>query len=409
MTFQTTISRLTGALAALPVLGLGALAEPQARVSGPVVHENIAVYFVHGPSAPGPVPQTLQEALAKGTVEVNETGNVQQLTIENKGAEAVFVQFGDIVKGGQQDRVLTVSLLIEPKSGVIPIGAYCVEQGRWSARGKEDVKRFALSEAIMPSREAKIAMAKPAAPRPEPRAILGAAREADQHRPAGPGATTGTPEQRSADIERLRGELRQLQGNERHVAGHGGSDGQSEVWRSVGVVQGMLSANLGASVASETSRTSLQLALEHGRLKEAQAAYLAALEPKGLEADDIIGVVIAVNGRFSNADVYPSNGHFRKMWPKLARSAATEALSVKQKPAGDKAAGGAAASAAAAPAVPPAIDAVTAFLAEAETGKPSERQLAGIARHETRDSDKALRIEAKSASGALVHRNYLAK
>ena len=31
------------------------------RLSGPVVHENLAIYFVHGPSAGGPVPLTLQE------------------------------------------------------------------------------------------------------------------------------------------------------------------------------------------------------------------------------------------------------------------------------------------------------------------------------------------------------------
>ena len=49
------------------------------------------------------------------------------------------MQSGDIVKGGQQDRVLTVSLMLPPKSGRIPIASFCVEQGRWPARGKEDV------------------------------------------------------------------------------------------------------------------------------------------------------------------------------------------------------------------------------------------------------------------------------
>ena len=40
------------------------------------MHENLAVYFLHGPSTPGPVPLTLAEALAKGKVRVIETGNV---------------------------------------------------------------------------------------------------------------------------------------------------------------------------------------------------------------------------------------------------------------------------------------------------------------------------------------------
>src|SRR4051794_18813278 len=46
------------------------------RVTGPVVHENLAIYLVHGKSAVGPVPLTLEDALTKGSVKVHETGNV---------------------------------------------------------------------------------------------------------------------------------------------------------------------------------------------------------------------------------------------------------------------------------------------------------------------------------------------
>src|SRR5205085_4151392 len=113
---------------------------------------------VHGPSAAGPVPLTLEEAMARKLVRVHETGNVNQLEIENLGNDEVFVQSGDIVKGGQQDRALTVSLILPPRSGRIPIASFCVEQGRWTARGKEDVKTFATASAVVPSREAKIAM-----------------------------------------------------------------------------------------------------------------------------------------------------------------------------------------------------------------------------------------------------------
>src|SRR6185295_3793079 len=128
------------------------------RVTGPVVHENLAIYLVHGKSAAGPMPLTLEEALAKGAVKVHETGNVNELQIENLGTSEVFVQSGDIVKGGQQDRVLSVSLMLPPKSGRINIASFCVEQGRWSARGKEDVKTFATASASVPSRKAKIAI-----------------------------------------------------------------------------------------------------------------------------------------------------------------------------------------------------------------------------------------------------------
>lgn len=94
-----------------------AWADPAPVISGPHVHENLAVYFVHGPSAAGPVPLTLQEALAKGSVRVIETGEVNELKVENTGEEDIFIQSGDIVKGGKQDRVLTMSFVLPPKSG----------------------------------------------------------------------------------------------------------------------------------------------------------------------------------------------------------------------------------------------------------------------------------------------------
>src|SRR5215467_11266653 len=86
------------------------------QVSGPLVHENLAVYFIHGKSAPGKVPLTLDEALARGAVQVRETGDVNQLEIENRGNDEVFVQSVDIVKGGRQDRTLMVSLVLPPHS-----------------------------------------------------------------------------------------------------------------------------------------------------------------------------------------------------------------------------------------------------------------------------------------------------
>ena len=163
MSMRSWAAALAAALATVPfALGPGARAEAP-RVSAAATHANVSVFLLRGQSAAGPVPLALAEALEKGAIDVHETGNVRELKIENKGAEPVFVQLGDIVKGGRQDRVLTVSLLLPPQSGLVPIGAYCVEQGRWSARGLEDARRFAASDALLPSREAKVAIARPLA------------------------------------------------------------------------------------------------------------------------------------------------------------------------------------------------------------------------------------------------------
>src|SRR5690606_1035393 len=84
---------------------------------------------------------------------------VNELKIENAGEKEVFIQAGDIVKGGRQDRVLTVSLVLPPRSGPVPVAAFCVEAGRWSARAGDSARHFTSASEAMPSRRALLAMA----------------------------------------------------------------------------------------------------------------------------------------------------------------------------------------------------------------------------------------------------------
>ena len=359
------------AAAALAMAGASsgtAFASEDTRISGPHVHENLAVYFVHGASAGGPVPLTLQEALAKGHVQVIETGRVNELQIENTGSEQVFIQAGDIVKGGKQDRVLTVSFLLPASSGRLPIASFCVEQGRWSARGKEDNARFSSAGEAMPSRSALLAMA---APPPEP-----------SQPQAGASPAGNSP----AVAMRVGRELDEV------------AKKQREVWDSVATTQRKLSRGLNAPVASPQSASSLQLALENEKLKDARIAYIGALQATGEKEADVVGYVVAINGKMSAANLYPSNALFRKMWDKQLAAVVTEAIG--ESPG---------AAPAVAPAPPPAPAAATEFLAEAEKGKTYERGVAAGTRQEVRDADKSLYNEARGADGKWIHRSYLAK
>jgi hypothetical protein len=318
------------------------------RLSGPAVHGNLAIYFVHGQSRGGPVPLTLAEALAKKTIEVREIGRVNELTIENIGNEEIFMQAGDIVKGGQQDRVIAVSLLLPPHSGALSITSFCVEQGRWSARGGEAVDKFSSANASLPSRAAKFDLA------------------------GLPASAAAAPDAASV------------------------SQRQQEIWKSVSDIQGRLANNLGAPVAAPRSRTSLQLALENGGLERAQADYVKALQPLGEKDDDIVGYVFAINGKINSADIYPSNGLFRKMWPKLLRASATEALGERNVPAEP----------------PPPVAAATSFLATPTDAQTIEKSATAQGHLEMRESTTALFTQAKPAAApdsAWVHRNYLAK
>ena len=346
----------TAPLVMFSLVGLGdAQTSGGVRVSAPIVHENLAIYFIHGKSAPGKAPLTLDEALAKGAVTVRETSNVNQLEIENLGAEEVFVQSGDIVKGGKQDRTLMVSLVLPPKSGSIPIASFCVEEGRWAARGREDAKNFATASASVPSREMKLAMKAP---------LPAAPPTADPIRPS-----------------RLSNSYANETGQR-----------QQQVWDNVRRTQAKLSDKVGAQVRSVQSASSLQLALENEKLIDAQKGYIDSLKAAGESSDDIIGFVFAVNGAINSADVYPSNGLFRKMWTKLLNASAIEAIGHKNEPN----------------VAPPSVEKVTTFLAQAEAGKASEKPLNAGVRLEIREADAAYYFETTRAGG-WVHRNYLAK
>ena len=270
------------------------------RISGPVVHENLAVYFVHGKSAPGKVPLTLEEAMAKGVVQVRETSNVNQLEIENLGDDEVFVQSGDIVKGGQQDRTLMVSLVLPPKSGRDPdrvvlrrAGPLVGARPRGCEEFRDRVRRRALAR--------------------------------DEARDEG--AAAGGPGRRTSSVDRRRAATVDRRRRDRRCA-------SSRCGRACARRRPSSTGSLGASVRSAQSASSLQLALENEKLIDAQKAYIKALKAAGESGDDIVGFVFAVNGKLNSADVYPSNGLFRKMWGKLLTASAIEAIGHKDEPRG---------------------------------------------------------------------------
>ena len=340
-------------------------------IADPIAHENLAIYFIKGPSEAGPVPLTLDEALEKGSVTVHETQQVSELEIENTGDEAVMVHAGDIVKGGQQDRVLTVTILVPPKSGRMPISSYCVERGRWSARGGEDVTAFASGKAFMPSLEGKRAM-----------------RMAQKETSSTAGVANSAAETSAATSPYV------TAGEVPRNAAAPGSDAQGEVWRNVARMQSALGANLEADVAATASPTSLQLALENEKLAKARAAYIDALKPKGESEAEVIGLVIAVNGELRSADIYPSNVLFRKFWAKHLDAAATEAIARR---ADAKAA-----------ADPTKAD-VEAFLKDAESGKRHQQPLNDALNLEVSEGEKTEAFASRMKGGALLHMNLLRK
>jgi hypothetical protein len=214
----------------------------------------------------------LQEALEQKAAVVHETSNVNELYVENVSQpQEVLIQAGDIVKGGDQDRLLAVDLIIPARSGKVPIAAFCVEEGRWQQRGQEQSAQFNSSEDMVGTRPLKMA-----------------AKQAKS---------------------------------------------QSGVWKEVGETQAKLSQSVNADVRSSVSRSSLQLALENEKVQESTAAYVTKLSSIVEAKNDVIGYVFAINGKINSADLYYSNALFMRFWPKLLKTTAIEA--VAERPTND--------------------------------------------------------------------------
>jgi hypothetical protein len=78
---------------------------------------------------------TLDEALERGLriTEVDESGSVPELAVENPLDARVLLYDGEELVGAKQNRILNVSVLVDAKT-TLKIPVSCVEQGRWSRR-----------------------------------------------------------------------------------------------------------------------------------------------------------------------------------------------------------------------------------------------------------------------------------
>jgi hypothetical protein len=118
----------------------GGLAGPSAeteqsdyRISGPFAHQNLSVFLIHSKNQDDRDFITLDQGLKEGSVSVTEKKQeqVSELQIENRSDKPLFLQEGDRLQGGKQDRTIMATLVIPPRSGKMPLPTFCIEQGRW--------------------------------------------------------------------------------------------------------------------------------------------------------------------------------------------------------------------------------------------------------------------------------------
>jgi hypothetical protein len=79
-------------------------------------------------------------------------------------------------------------------------------------------------------------------------------------------------------------------------------------------------------VQAKASPSSLQLSQEDKKLLEMVDRYAKQLGKTPEKEKDVIGYAAAINGKVENFDVYGSSVLFAKLWPRLLRASATEAV-----------------------------------------------------------------------------------
>lgn len=227
--------------------------------------------------------RTLSDALKNKLVVLNETGSVNELNIDNNSAEYIYINSGDIVRGGKQDRTIQYDVILPPKQKNTNLASFCVEHGRWTNRGNENVQAFETSSKALSSKELKIASKY--------------------------------------------------------------KKDQSEVWNKVNKYQDKANtsinrtkgANEKVEVKSSVSASSLELTLDNAEIKKLNAEYKKYFLSKLNKTSNALGFAYFINGKLYSIDVYNNHQLFSDLFDKLLDAAIAEAISEeKEKPAASK-------------------------------------------------------------------------
>jgi len=225
--------------------------------------------------------------------------DVNRLMVVNRSEKPLYLMPGEVIVGGDQDRTIGRELVIAPTGKPTPIEVFCVEHGRWGGRSEAVyAELFDFSESIARSENLNIVLS--------------------------PGATgiagRGLPDPRAITAEansgKFVGSIGSLNKGARLAVQKG--DGQSEVWNQVS----MQNAAVGVQPASGAFTENYSSKDVVSRLDR----YQGSLQNAVAGTENIVGVIVAVNGKVESMDVFESTPLFKKLWPKLLKSYALDAL-----------------------------------------------------------------------------------
>jgi hypothetical protein len=281
-------------------------------VLAPVTYKNLTIFPVRGADLAGSGDYiTLDEGTKAGTVLITEKGaqqaavrrgqgrghvyasngapvqqevsynggaSVNELALVNRSGKKLLLLAGEVVVGGQQDRIVQEDRVIPSVSVPVALSVFCVEHGRWTQRAANYNSGGAASERAV---VAPYVNAAPDDGSPAKFSSLGA---------------VAHPKLRGAAQDKKE---------------------QSAVWSEVSDNN----AKLGTANGTDT----YQEVYTSKRVGSQMEDYVRALEREVMQPG-VVGVVVARNGRPVWADVFASQRLFAAYWPKLLKSYVVDAL-----------------------------------------------------------------------------------
>lgn len=294
-------------------------------VGEPIRFENLTIFPVASR-----VPKTddrfitLDEGLKAGTVEIREVGaqstgtnnsvrtsarsssesdqttlldeemegnDVNSLIVLNRSDKPLYLMPGEVIIGGSQDRTIGDELVIAAQSEPTKVPVFCVEHGRWGTKGTEatlqQLEVAAGSEILSDSISLSVSQ------------------------------TQSLPQlAEDADNGKFVASVGQL-GKAARLAVQSDKD-QSAVWEKVAETntKSRVRSNSGAFTANYSDADNVR------RLEP----YLKSLQSPVAKYEQVVGVLVAINGKIESIDVFESTPLFRKIWPKLLKSYSLDAM-----------------------------------------------------------------------------------
>ena len=210
--------------------------------------------------------------------------SVNELLVINTSGKPLYLMPGEVIIGGQQDRTIGEETVIASTGQPVPLKVFCVEHGRWQQRDvAHNVNYLATLQANESQQLSQEELAKLA-------------------EDANSGKFVKSAGQVNKDIRlAVQGEM-----------------SQPKVWEQVAALNAKNGAKNDSGAFTENyGGKDIATKLD---------PYLEALQKKVSDQTNVVGVIVAVDGKVQSVDIFESTPLFQKLWPKLLKSYALDAV-----------------------------------------------------------------------------------